>query len=46
MAIVDGNYNKKMRLSGEGTVELSKKILFEITSLVSKEEYIDVSEND
>ena len=27
MVVVDGNYSKKMRLSGEGTVNLAKNIL-------------------
>ena len=37
MAVVDGHYDRKMRISGEGTVQSAKRILAEITRLVSEE---------
>jgi hypothetical protein len=46
MAVVDGHYDKKMRLSGEGTQELSRNILAEITNLVSVEQRLDIEEVD
>lgn len=41
MAVVDGHYDKKMRLSGENTAKLAKTILASITDLVSEENLIE-----
>lgn len=41
MAVVDGHYDKRMRLSAPGTEQLAKNILANITKLVSQEKLIE-----
>lgn len=42
MAVVDGHYDKRMRLSTPGTEELAKNVLGAITKLVCQENLIDI----
>lgn len=46
MAVVDGHYDKRMRLSSPSTVELAKSILASIIELVSQESNINPEEID
>ncbi len=46
MAVVDGHYDKRVRLSGNDTAQLAKNILAFIAQFVSKEQLTENGESD